>query len=151
MSPRAWGWTADGGRAALVLQDVPTRAGVDRPRANASPRARRCPHARGGGPSALRGWESLVKRCPHARGGGPGRPAPGWRPRSMSPRAWGWTAALADLIRKIRTLVLFPGLSRHFRHPASPPHSRHPSSEGAQRERVKRESRARISIHVSII
>ena len=74
MSPRTWGWTEvplgnSGGPC-----DVPTHVGVDRRSRGCRGRRRRCPHARGGGPTGDSNTYANVE---------------------MSPRTWGWTPAAA--------------------------------------------------------
>ena len=70
MSPRTWGWTEGRDLTADESTDVPTHVGVDRQAGQAAGPLERCPHARGGGPGAVRVGDTV------------------WR---MSPRTWGWT------------------------------------------------------------
>ncbi len=72
LSPRTWGWTYTGPSASRPVQVVPTHVGVDLPCVCSKNALRRCPHARGGGPSAALSI----------------RPGLG-----LSPRTWGWTVS----------------------------------------------------------
>ncbi len=73
MSPRTWGWTVLPLSCHLQTPDVPTHVGVDRRQGISSRSYPRCPHARGGGPPYLDPAEIEA---------------------AMSPRTWGWTAAV---------------------------------------------------------
>ena len=90
LSPRTWGCTSPVGASTIVGYVVPTHVGVYREPKRGSLTTSRCPHARGGVPSAgpLR---AVAERCPHARGGVPPSYDAVVTLSVLSPRTWGCT------------------------------------------------------------
>ncbi len=92
-SPRAWGWTA------VPLADrrrrgvFPTRVGVDRDDGAGCTGVECVPHARGGGPKAIE--KALVAQA-------------------CSPRAWGWTDAMAERAAKLDVFPTRVGVDRRL-------------------------------------
>ncbi len=76
-SPRTWGWTDSTVMLHLVMALFPTHVGVDR-------RITRC--------------GSLRSSLPHARGGGPSPYRSIYLTHASSPRTWGWTIKLINLL-----------------------------------------------------
>jgi len=71
-SPRTWGWTEKRALEAACVEVFPTHVGMDPHRRPAYNHPLSIPHARGDGPSPVRG---VLQRLQY------------------SPRTWGWTAA----------------------------------------------------------
>ncbi len=91
MSPRTWGWTTGHQVGRSAVPDVPTHVGVDRLRPRRLRGRRRCPHARGGGPTAT----CLIVTT-----------------LSMSPRTWGWTGGGDGMTRLTPDVPTHVGVDR---------------------------------------
>ena len=94
MSPRTWGWTTGHQVGRSAVPDVPTHVGVDRLRPRRLRGRRRCPHARGGGPTAT----CLIVTT-----------------LSMSPRTWGWTGGGDGMTRLTPDVPTHVGVDRSCR------------------------------------